>query len=287
MTFAAHETSVAGGNPVQLFLFVYGTETDEYFAYTDHTDEIVIDHGEGAITYSPVPIERGSIDSNGTLDKSALRIATDVGTGLAELFRVYPPPYVVSLIIRQGHIEDVDDEFLVVWAGRIVSCAREGGQAIMSGEPVSTSLRRPGLRRHYQYGCPHQLYGPVCLADKPSKTVAATVASVAGASVTLNAGWEGAFTPAKFLGGLFEWPTDSGSTDRRTILRITGNTLYLSGIPSGVEATDAVDVVLGCNHQAFAASGGDCEGLHDNILNYGGQPWIPLKNPIGPTNNYF
>jgi hypothetical protein len=40
-------------------------------------------------------------------------------------------------------------------------------------------------------------------------------------------------------------------------------------------------VVLGCNHQAYAEEGGDCQPLHDNIVNYGGDRWIPLKNPIG------
>jgi hypothetical protein len=49
----------------------------------------------------------------------------------------------VSLIIRQGHIGDPDSEFLVIWAGRIVAAHREGGEAVLSGEPVSTSLRRP------------------------------------------------------------------------------------------------------------------------------------------------
>jgi hypothetical protein len=51
--------------------------------------------------------------------------------------------------------------------------------------------------------------------------------------------------------------------------------------------TDPIDVVLGCNHQLYAADGGDCEGLHDNVLNFGGFRWIPTKNPIGTFNNYY
>jgi hypothetical protein len=158
---------------------------------------------------------------------------------------------------------------------------------VMHGEPVSTSLRRPGLRRHYQYGCPHQLYGPHCLANKAAATVASTVASLAGATVTLNSGWNGAFAADKFLGGMLEWTAPGGSTDRRTILRITGNVLSLSGIPKDLAPTDAVDVVLGCNHKAYAEDGGDCLPLHNNILHYGGQRWIPTKNPIGTNNMYY
>lgn len=283
MSYETYEESREIGNPVQLFKFIYGPGPSNYYAYTDHTDELTVD----GVTYEPVPIQRDNISADGTLDRSAIRINTDMGTELAEIFRVYPPAYVVSLVLRQGHLGDPDSEFLVIWAGRIVAAHREGGEAVLAGEPVSTSLRRPGLRRHYQYGCPHELYGPHCLADKASKTLSATVASVTGATVTLTAGWNGAFTAAKFLGGLFEWVNDDGLTDRRTILRVAGNVLSLSGIAKGVAASDTVSVIVGCNHKAYAEDDGDCQPLHDNILNFGGQRWIPVKNPIGTYNNYY
>lgn len=289
MSYGDLQASAEQGDPVQCFLFRYGTEPGEHYAYTDHTDELVIDHGAplGEITYAPVPIERDKIESNGTLDKSALKIGTDLGTELAEIFRVYPPSSVVTLTVYEGHLTDADSEFVVTWAGRIVSASRDEGELQLSGEPVSTSMRRPGLRRHYQYGCMHQLYGPQCKTDKPSKTLPATLTAIVGATVTLDMGWYGPYPPAKFQGGLMEWPSATGSIQRRTILRVTGNTLSLSGLPYGLEAGDAVSVVLGCNHKPFATQDGDCEALHDNLPNYGGCPWIPLKNPIGTFNNYY
>jgi hypothetical protein len=286
MSFATFEGSRALGDPVQLFFFKYGPDLGDYYAYTDANDEITL----SGVTYAPVAIDRDNIDTNGTLDRASIKINCDIGSEIAEVFRVYPPAYVVSLIIRQGHIGDPDSEFLVIWAGRIVAAQRDDGEAVLSGEPISTSMRRPGLRRHYQFGCPHALYSVgegLCNADKASKTLSATVASVAGATVTLTAGWNGAFAAAKFLGGLLEWVNLSGLTDRRTILRVSGNTLSLSGIPKDVAGGDTVSVVLGCNHIAYAEDGGDCQPLHDNIVNYGGDRWIPLKNPIGDYNNYF
>jgi len=287
MTFAAYETSLDGGNPIQLYRFIYGTEAGEYLAYTSHTEEITVDHGGsvGMVTYSPVPIERNNIVSNGTLDKSAIKINLDVGTDLAELFRVYPPSNVVSLVIYQGHLDDPDEEYVVVWSGRVVAAARQGSNLQVSGEPVSTQMRRPGLRRHYQYGCPHALYSTECGASKAAATVSATVASIAGSVVTLNAGWEGAFAQAKFLRGTLEWTPTGQSTERRTILRVSGNDLTLSGIPSDLSAGDAVDVVLGCNHAAFSPSG-DCQALHNNLVNFGGHPWIPLENVVN-RNVYY
>lgn len=288
MTFSTYEGSIEQGGPIQLYRFVYGTEAGEYLAYTNSTDEQTVDHGGsvGIVTYSPIPIERGNIVSNGTLDKSAIKINLDVGTDLAELFRVYPPSSVVTLTIYEGHVDDPDGEFVVIWAGRIISASREGSELQLSGEPVSTQLRRAGLRRHYQYGCPHALYSAACGADKPSATVSATVSAINGTIVTLTAGWEGAFAAGKFLRGTLEWTPSGSTTQRRTIIRISGDALSLSGLPIGLAVSDTVDVVLGCNHKAFAASDGDCEGLHDNIVNYGGQPWIPTKNVIN-KNPYY
>lgn len=288
MTYPAYEGSIEQGGPIQLYRFVYGSEAGEYYAYTNHTDEITVDHGGsvGEITYLPIPIERGNIVSNGTLDKSTLKISLDVGADLAELFRVYPPSSVVNLTLYEGHIDDPDEQFVIVWAGRIIAAAREKSELKLSGEPISTQMRRPGLRRNYQYGCPHVLYGPECNASKAAATVSGTVAAIDGTVITLDAGWEGAFAPTKFIRGTFEWTPVDSTTQRRTILRVNGDDLTLSGLPINLAVADVVDVVLGCNHQAFTASGGDCEGLHDNLVNYGGDPWIPTKNVIN-TNPYY
>ncbi len=292
MTFPTYEESTASGDPVQCYLFRYGTEPGEYYAYTTHTDELEVDHGGsiGMVIYEPVPIKREGINSNGTLDKSVLKIDTDIGTDLAEIFRVYPPSSVVTLTIYEGHVEDPDAEFLAVWAGRITAVQRNRSELSLSGEPVSTQMRRPGLRRNYQYGCPHALYQgevgkPGCHADKAAATVSATVAGIAGTNVTLEPGWEGAFTAAKFLRGMLEWTPAGASIQRRTIIRIAGDVLTLSGLPTALSAADSVDVVLGCNHKAFAPDG-DCQALHDNLLDYGGEPWIPTKNVIGVNPFY-
>jgi hypothetical protein len=296
MSVDFYESSQQLGDPIQLFRFTYGTEPGEYFAYTDHTQAVTADHGGsiGEVTYEPVPIDHEAIVADGTLDRSAIKINFDIDTGIAELFRVYPPSNVVTLVIYHGHLDDPDGAFSAVWSGRVLGAAREGSELTLQGVPVSSQMLRPGLRRHYQYGCPHALYGPQCRADKAAATVAATVASLTATTVTLTAGWEGAFDPGKFVRGMLEWTPAGQSTQRRTIIRRSGDTLTLSGITKALDVADAVAVVLGCNHHAFADKDGDCEGLHvpvdgltpTNLPNFGGDPWIPLKNIIN-KNPYY
>ena len=277
MTFGSIEESRHSGEPVNLYLFVYGTETDSYFAYTDAEQAITY----GGKVYDPIPLNRGSLASSGTLDKATIEVSMPTDAGLAELYRIYSPGRGVSLTIREGHLSDPDLQFVPIWIGRIISCERKDSEAIFSCEPISTTFKRSGLRRNYQYGCPHALYGGQCLANRTAATSATIVQAFTGNTVTLPSGWSGSLATDKYLGGMLEWERASG-TESRTILRVaSGITLTLSGNTTGLSVGTSVSVILGCNHKM-----NDCRDLHGNILNFGGQPWIPFKNPI-KTNPFF
>lgn len=281
MSFEDQEISRSLGEPVDLYLFIYGPGEDDYYGYCDAEDPIIFDD----VTYEPQPIMRDAVKSSGTLDKSALRVTLDGVTEVAELFKVYPPTQEVVLIIREGHIGDPDAEFKVIWTGRVLSGKWLDSDAELTCEPISTSMRRSAMRRHYQYGCPHAVYQGDelggCHASKIAATVSATVDSIDGATVTLEAGWEGSFAPGKFRGGMTEWFNPAGAIERRTILRVTGDVLTLTGVIRNLADGDPISVILGCNHQMT-----DCKDLHDVINDFGGDPWIPSKNPIGQYNNY-
>lgn len=283
MTFEAKELSRAQGTPATLYHFAYGEDAAAYFAYTDAEQLITFD----GVAYQPLPIMRGSIATQGTLDKAVLDIQLPTTSGLAELYKLYAPTRVVIVIVRQGHVGETD--WPAIWVGRIINISRTGNQAVVSCEPVSTSMRRPGLRRHYQYGCMHALYGPQCKANRSAATTSSTVSSIAGNVVTLPSGWNGARPAAKYAGGLLEWTTPEGNTEIRTIMRVVGNGLTINGLPIGLAIGTALLVSLGCNHTMD-----DCQTLFvetgtglSNIVNYGGQPWIPTTNPIGYNNQFY
>lgn len=232
-------------------------------------------------TFLPSQVRHGDIATSGTLDKTTVELMTPRNNPLVELFRVYPPERVVNLIIYRGELDDQAAGFRAIWSGRVLNYAVEGIQATFSCEPIATSQRRPGLRRTYQYGCPHVLYGPQCRANKAAATVPATVTGIAGSVITLAAGWN--TTPVEnYLKGLVEWETPTG-TARRTILQVLdGQNLLLTGVVRELEVGGSVDVVLGCNRRM-----NHCRDLHNNLPNYGGQPWIAKINPMGQHNVFY
>ena len=286
MTFEAREESIDQGLPASLFLFEWGSEPDNIFAYTD-VDQPITYNG---IQYRPTVIGRAKMESSGGLDNKTLQIDITPNAGIIQFYRDREPSQVVKMTIRQGHVGDPDAEFLVVWTGRVIGVEQKSRFARINGEPIATSMRRPGLRRHYQYGCPWALYSTECGANQAAARVLAAVQVVGKNVIEFNSGWEGARPKAKFAGGFIQWTNaDDGSLETRTILSVSiggggegRDRLALNGRTNGLEESQVVNLYLGCNHQMS-----DCQALHDNIVNFGGQPWIPQENPVGFVNRFY
>ena len=277
MSFSIFELSRFKGKPLNLYYFKIGPGANDYYAFTDGERELTL----SGVVYSPVQIRRGRISSSGSLDKSTLEIQVPKTNPLFEIYRVYPPNFVVTMIVKQGHYGDPDNQFLSIWSGRVINFSIEGNEVSFSCEPVGTSTRRPGLRRNYQYGCPHDLYGAsTCKATKVGTPF--VIQALTGGTLTLPNGWNGSLDAAKFIGGLVEWSPSSGALASRSIIRASGNVLTIAGLTQGLSIGDSVNVIVGCNHQMS-----DCSTIHGNIPNFGGQPWIPTENPIGYTNQYY
>lgn len=291
MTFASIEQSRQKGRPTNLFHVRYGDAPNSYYGYTDAEQPIT----NSGITYSPLAVTRGKIVVSGTLDKATMEVRMSLNVPLAEHFRVYPPSQVVNLTILQGHLSDPDLQFLVAWTGRVISAKRTDMELILTCEPISTSLKRVGLRRHYQYSCPHVLYGSECKADKSAATIVTTVDALSNTTVTVPDGWETEARSAKYVGGMVEWINAHGDLETRTILKVVGfRNLVLSGFLRDLDIGASINVILGCNHgfyvltdKSIDADKTDCYGLHDNIHNFGGCPFIPTENPVGRLNLYY
>lgn len=270
MSFLTQESDKERGEPVELYKFVYGTGENSSYCYTNADAEILFEND----TYIPVPIGRDAYKVSGKTDHASINIRMPINTDLSNLFLSYPPTQPVIVTIRQGHLNDPAKEFLVVWPGRVLSSSREGDEAVLSCSSTIVSTKRPGLRQNYQYGCPYVLFGGDCKASMVLATMSATVVAVASGGLTLEAGWAQGYPFTDFAGGMLRWTTSMG-TEFRSIVKVDPNgVISFIGVLRGVEVGQTVDIIRGCDHQMTGCN------KHDNINNYGGQPWIPTKNPV-------
>jgi uncharacterized phage protein (TIGR02218 family) len=264
MTFATLETSGASGSPVELYEFTRGTSA---WRYTSGAEEVT----HNLRVYTPAPIQRGGIELGQEMGRAALEVRLARGLDVADDAVAGIPSEVMALTIYRLHRGDA--EVAVAWMGRVLTADYRGVEVVLHCEPVFTSLRRIGLRRLYQLGCPHVLYGSGCGVDPLDHQVQGAVSAISGVTVTVPA----ADTPADghFSGGVLAWSL-YGAIQRRMIAGHAGATLSLLGQPFGLEVGGTVILLPGCDHILAT-----CSAKFDNSDRFGGFPNIPKKNPFG------
>lgn len=277
MSFSGSLTTERG--PSVFAMFDIQVSESIVFRYTD-ADEAVFFNG---FEYTPEPIRYSELVSDGTLKKTAVTLESRFSLPPAKFFRVDPPSFISTLKIYEGNFSDYDRDYRQVWSGRIINCKFEGGLAKFTCEPASTSLSRPGLRRNYQRPCPHAVYGPLCKANRVEESVSWVSGSEDEWVLSLPAAF---ISPESYDGGLVSWVDSSGNRRFQTILRsiLDGGSLRVRvnrSLRVG-EVPNSISVVKGCDHTEEA-----CSIWHNNIVNYGGCPFIPLDTPINKFSTFY
>lgn len=264
MTYAALETSKASGSPVELYEFRRGSD---FWRYTSAAYDIEFQ----SKPYEAVAMQRTSLDLGGEMGRANLTVTFPRDIAVADTFRVSPPTEVMTLTVYRQHVGD--SEFAVAWLGRVLNAAWRGGQVELHCEPVFTSLKRSGLRRHYQRACPHTLYTSDCGALADTFRVNGSVTGISGLVVSVGAA--GGYPAGHFNGGYLEWDGPA-NVERRMIVSHSGAALTLASLPINLVGGQSVRAFPGCDHTLGA---GGCAKF-SNVPNYGGWPYIPLKNPF-------
>ncbi len=259
MTYQLRENSVQGGEPVELYRFAQGTRKWLYTSGPDVQDHL-------SETYEPAAIMRSVIDRTTDITRSGIEITMPRDSELSREFIAAPPEGVISVTIYRRHIGDT--ETIVIWKGRVSGAKLTGHKLELSCSPISSSLRRPGLRAKYQLMCRHALYDNGCGVLKDSYKTSGVIAAVAGTQVQVNAA---ASQPdGYFNGGIISTPVG-----QRMVLSHVGQTLTLMSQIPGLQIGEAADLYAGCDHSMDT-----CRLKFSNIENYGGFPFIPIKNPF-------
>jgi len=268
MAYETIEESPYSGSPVELYEFARGTV--EFWRYTSaDTDQSYF-----GSEYDAIAIQRNSFEMSQNVEAISLTITLPVTAAFPQMYIAAPPSDPISFTLRRFH--DGDTDVVSIWIGRVINVEFKEEVVEIMCESIYTSLKRPTLRRLYSRSCPHVLYDVSvgsCRADKNSFKTTATLSAASG--LTLTSASFGAFANGYFTGGFVE-NLSGGHTNRRYITNHVGNDITLNLQLTGAAAGLSVDAFPGCAHNL-----NDCNSKFNNIVNYGGMPWIPEKNPMG------
>lgn len=276
MSYDAYEYSVQDGDPVIRFVFAMG---ETVYAYTTEPNIV----SDSNYTFTPAAIKMGEVSQTNEMNKDPLQLEFPRDHAFAALFLGGVPEQITTVTVFRGHLGDTAEEFQFYWKGRVAGVS--AGETIrLDCENVFTSLRRAGLRARYQKKCRHALYQTGCGVDKSLYASVVNVSAASGFTITIdeldsNTIDSNIGDADEFVGGMVE--TNDGST--RYIISQSGKVLTLirplqSLIDDVNDSVGGAEVTLypGCAHTRAA-----CKDKFNNLLNFGGFPWIPSKSPFG------
>jgi uncharacterized phage protein (TIGR02218 family) len=272
VTYATIDVSVQDGTPEYRLLFQQGATA---FRYTSRP-EIVSD---GVNTWLPVAMTTTEVTQSGEMAKDPVTMRMPRDNALAQTFINGAPDDITFVTIFRSHIGD--DVVQTYWKGRVAGFSITGDEAEITCENIFTALRRSGLRARYQKGCRHALYSTGCSMVLANFAADATVSAVSGLEVTftLDNDSNGAvvFADGYFTGGIMQ-----AADGMRYISNHVSGTLTLMQASNSLTTAvlggpQSVTLYPGCSHTIA-----DCRDKFNNLINFGGFPWIP-----GETNNPF
>jgi uncharacterized phage protein (TIGR02218 family) len=257
MTYAASEAGVVTGLPIELCEFRHDTT---YHRYTSAaTDQEYLGH-----TFTAVAMHRSEVEDTGNADRGEISIIVPRDNPFAIQFIAAPVEFEVFLTYYRGHGSD----FVVYWTGKVAAVRFDTDQAMIVGQPHLTDVEAMGLRRVFCRTCTYPLYGDECGVNNAAFVITGTVATASGLTITSTAF---ASEPDGWLQAGMIY-TAFGS---RMIKTHVSSTITVSHAIPGLVAGSSFRAYAGCDHSMSA-----CDTKFGNVLNYGGQPWLPTNNPF-------
>lgn len=268
MTYETFETSQELSQPVEVYTFTVGATV---FRYTSHEIDVTL----GVEDYTSITISRTRIEKGASARSSTLTVNVPIDNAVSQLFTPSVPGQRVRVEIeRYQRLDTPTPEVIKIFDGFIHSVAYVKGmkETEFACRPAIATLGRSVPKFKYRAACNHVLYDLGCKVDDTDPTFRAAgfvVTGVLGNVLTVS-GLSGTYADGWFDGGQVESLT---TTDFRLIRTHVGNDLTLS-FPFSTTPTTA-NVFAGCGHSIAV-----CKSKFDNVLNFGGFPFVPTKNPF-------
>lgn len=223
-------------------------------------------------TWTQAPIERSEIEQSQDLNRANITLKFPRTNAFALAFLGSLISDTTSLTIRH---ETDDNTWSVHWKGRVSAASLTGDGITLTCEPITTSLKRKGLRASYQINCRHALYhSRGCKVDRTLFDVAGTVSVDNGLTLTITEA--GAHPDGEFTGGIIVH-----NSVERLITNHVGTSVTLLSVFDVSLTSEAVTLFPGCDRSATR-----CNNKFNNLPNHGGLPGFPRKNPFDGTSSF-
>lgn len=266
-SFNELEESRSGSAPVEGYKFIGSFKT--YFYTSSDRAELI--NGE---TYLPIAVSRSRVKA-GTQEDDNLSLDLEIPFDI-DVIRDYAysqtPPKLRLEVYRQQQ-DDPELSWSLFWTGIVRGFTVTGRTAKVQVPSIfSLALQGEVPNVYYQAPCNHVLYDGRCGVDRAAHKFDGVVKTVGGAAIVL-------MSPPASAGVLAAGEiVNKRNGERRLILNNSGATITIGYPFVDLLVDDEVEMVKGCDHSLQT-----CKDKFDNVINFGGHPYIPADNPFEGT----
>lgn len=263
------ETSIAGGQPIELYRFIHG---DLSLQYTSGAERVEIVSGGVALTFQPDTISRENIrpGSSGSIEACVIRVDKD--NGVAKLYEGAPPEVPVSVIVSRLHASDLSRADVIL-RGQVSEVHFTGSECELTCT-MDAWLEKELPNGMNQYYCNWAVFDHNCGLNRANYAATIMIDHVEGNTAIYSSDLN-AYEDGYFDGGrLYD-----GKGNVRMIEKQAGGVLWLK-YPFIEPPRNEVTILPGCD-QLFTT----CARRYHNTIHFGGVPYCPPtdpeKNPTG------
>lgn len=215
--------------------------------------------------FKAAPISRSEISREGGGDDCVLKLSLDLEP--APLFSAFNPSTNI-------YVKIYDEKQTPIFFGRVGSVEFDvkRGSASVKVTNLSGVIKSKIPTRTYSVSCSFDLFDEHCCCNKDAFKI-----SLIGSKITLEANNTiikspdiSTRPPQYFNGGYIEF-----ASQRSYIIESAGDYLkLLFPVPNSIKES-IIHVYPGCDKTIST-----CQNKFNNVINYGGFPFVPMRNPI-------
>lgn len=259
------EKSVASSAPVEGYKFIGSFQT---YRYTSADRSILI----GGELYTPIAVTRSRVKAGTQEDDNLsleLTIPFDTPVVMDYAYAQTPPKLTLEVYRKQSD-DETDLVFSLFWKGLVRGFNVSGRTATVQVPSIfSLALQGEVPSVYYQSPCNHVLYDSRCAVLRADHKFDAVVQAVTSLVITLTSA---PTTTNDLSAGEI---VNKRNGERRMILSNAGSNVTIGYPFVDILPDDEVELVRGCDHSLAT-----CKAKFNNVINFGGFPYIPADNPF-------